>query len=93
MPLCPFSEHPIDALLDYGNASKRFLSSITSNISSTFDHHTVDSNGDRNRFGRDRSIELKPSFLDNCIPLCNLRHFSVASDEVCGDLKFFWGEH
>lgn len=84
-----YTEHPTDAVLDYGNVSKRFLSSITSNIFSTFDHHTMDSSGERAKYGRDRSIDLKPSFLDNGIPLCNLRHFTSANDEVCGIWHFF----
>lgn len=88
MPVCPFADHPTDAVLDYENVSKRYLSSITSNISSTFDHHIVDGNGDRSKFDRDRSIELKPSFLDNGIPLCNLRHFDATTDEVSSISSF-----
>lgn len=91
MPICPLTEHPTDAVLDYESVSKKFLASITSNIFSTFDHHTIENNGEGAKFGRDRSIELKPSFLDNGIPLGNLRHFDVTNDGVSEIHLMKWG--
>lgn len=82
MPMCPFPDAPPDPVLDYRNATKKFFSSITSNISSTFDYQMMESTSELSRLGRDRSIELKPNFVDNAIPLCNLRHFPAANDEV-----------
>lgn len=80
IPMCPVQDNP-DQVFDYQNASKRFLSSITSNISSTFDYQ-METNSDRMKFGRDRSIEMRPSFIDNALPLCNLRHFPANNDDV-----------
>lgn len=82
MPICPFPEAFAEPTLDYQSVSQKFLASITSNISSTFDYQTVDNTSERGRIGRDRSMEFKPNILDNSIPLCNLRHFATANDEV-----------
>lgn len=85
MPMCTFADpSTADSMLDYGMISKKFLASITSNISSTFDYQTMENGGDRNcrSIGRDRSIELKPNFVDKSIPMCNLRHFAATNDEV-----------
>lgn len=86
MPMCTFADQSSDSMLDYGEISKKFLASITSNISSTFDYQSMENGvgGDLNgrRIGRDRSIELKPNFVDKSIPMCNLRHFPAINDEV-----------
>lgn len=86
MPMCTFADQSTDSMLDYGEISKKFLTSITSNISSTFDYQSMENGvgGEHNgrRIGRDRSIELKPNFVDKSIPMCNLRHFQAINDEV-----------
>lgn len=86
MPMCTFADQSTDSMLDYGEISKKFLTSITSNISSTFDYQSMENGvgGEHNgrRIGRDRSIELKPNFVDKSIPMCNLRHFQAMNDEV-----------
>lgn len=85
MPMCTFADQSADSMLNYGEISKKFLTSITSNISSTFDYQTMENGGERNggrSIGRDRSIELKPNFVDKSIPMCNLRHFAATNDEV-----------
>lgn len=82
IPVCSYLETSTDSVFDYRNASKKFLSSITSNISSTFNYQSIEINAERGKIGRDRSIELKPSNIDIGIPLCNLRHFSATNDDV-----------
>lgn len=82
MPICPYVDNQTDSILDYQNVSKKFLTSITSNISSTFDYQMSDSLSEKGRLCRDRSIEMKPSYVDTAMPMCNLRHFSTANDEV-----------
>lgn len=84
MPMCTFADQSADSMLDYGEISKKFLASITSNISSTFDYQSMENGGERHGrgIGRDRSIELKPNFVDKSIPMCNLRHFAAINDEV-----------
>lgn len=85
MPMCTYADQSSDSMLNYGEISKKFLASITSNISSTFDYYQPSENGgDRmgRCIGRDRSIELKPNFVDKSIPMCNLRYFAVINDEV-----------
>lgn len=74
-------------VFDYKNISKKFLSSIKSNISSTFDHQTSDQYGCKLKSDKNRgSTELRPIFIENGIPLCSLRHVATAflttSDEV-----------
>lgn len=84
MPMCTFADQSAESMLDYGQISKKFLASITSNISSTFDYcQTTENGGDRmgRSFGRDRSIELQPNFVDRSIPMCNLRHFTMMNDD------------
>ncbi|XP_031634727.1 uncharacterized protein LOC116348019 [Contarinia nasturtii] len=82
MPVCPYVDTSTDSVFDYQNASKKFLTSITSNISSTFDHQSMEMNG---KMCRDRSIELKPNNIDSAIPLCTLRHFSATNDDAYKD--------
>lgn len=82
MPICSYVENSSDSILDYQSVSKKFLASITSNISSTFDYQSIDSNSDKGRFCRDRSIEFKPNYVDTGIPMCNLRHFAATNDDV-----------
>lgn len=82
IPIYPFPDISADPMLDYQNVSKKFLASITSNISSTFDYQMADNTSEKGRIGRDRSMEFKPTFVDKNMPLCNLRHFSNGTDEV-----------
>lgn len=67
---------------DYRTASEKFLSSITSNITSTFDFKARRSSDKRMERSR-RSVELKPVYIDNSMPLCSLRHLSSTNDTVC----------
>lgn len=92
MPVCPYVDNSLDSILDYENVSKKYLSSITSNISSTFDYHSIDNSSEKTRMCRDRSMELKPNYVDAGMPLCNLKHFGTANDEVnyCFRVFFFF---
>lgn len=67
--------------LDYKNASEKLLSSITSNISSTFDRPRKNSLRGRSE-RKCYSVELRPVPIDNSMPLCNLRHLSASNDTV-----------
>lgn len=66
---------------DYRKASGKFLSAITSNITSTFDFKARRGSDKRLERSR-RSVELKPAFIDNAMPLCSLRHLSSTNDTV-----------
>lgn len=75
-------------IFDYKNVSKKFLASIKSNISSTFDYQARD-HSEKGRFERNRrSIELKPVFIDNSTPLCTLKHLSTTTDDVSSKSRF-----
>lgn len=82
MPICTFPDMSNEPLLNYQNVSTKFLTSITSNISSTFDYQVVESTSEKGRFGRDRSMEFKPNFVDKGIPMCNLQHYPNEYDDV-----------
>lgn len=75
-------------VFDFKNASKKCLSSITSNISSSYDQTSNDPFGNKSKFDKNRgSSEFRPLFIENSVPLCNLRHLTPtcaenASDEV-----------
>lgn len=78
----------MNGTFDYKNAPRKFLASIKSNISSTFDYQARD-HCEKGRFERNRgSIELKPTFIDNSMPLCNLKHSSTINDDVCVLIPF-----
>lgn len=82
MPASTYMENSTDSVLDYENVSKKFLASITSNISSTLDYQMKDNFSDKGRLCRDRSMEFRPNYIDTAIPMCNLRHFAATNDEV-----------
>lgn len=69
-------------VFDYRKASGKLLSAITSNIASTFDFRARTGSDKRLERSR-RSVELKPAFIDNSMPLCSLRHLSSTNDTVC----------
>lgn len=72
-------------VFDYKNASRKCLSSITSSISSTYDQMSNDMFGNKSKYDKNRgSSEFRPLFIENSIPLCNLRHLSaeIAPEEV-----------
>lgn len=77
---------------DYKNITEKWLTSIKSNISSTFDFQAKETNSnEKGRLERNRrSIELKPIFIDSgALSLCNLRHSSISHEEVIIFESFF----
>lgn len=85
VPMQHFSDDD-GQVFDYQNATRKCLSSITSNISSTYDQMSSDPLGNKAKFDKNRgSIEFRPLFIENSVPLCSLRHLTPACAEIASD--------